>query len=399
MVDTLIYLEDAPLAGDTAATGLSKALTPMLEAITGPTTAIAVCQTHAYIAANLHRRFERQWTAPKLDFQLARIARKLPATAGTSAAAWHGASVARRLQRTDVLPMAPVRVWVPVGVDPFTLVRARALARALGSRLSYYLVDDLECHPANQLRAAWVRDVVSSCLAEAASVYAITPGLARMLATRYGCSAKVLPLVASASCAQPTASTGADRPFAFFLGSANHLYASGLRDLMALMAELRRDTGQDLTLRLTCSVSQAKEILGHVPAWVQTGGATDAEVAHLAGRSSFCFLPYSFDDADRHMVTTSFPSKLNDYLAYARAIVVYAPRYSVPAELFNSESVPIVVHDVTSLRQSLSELAAQQANFSTDYRRTRDAHFSPSAALRILREGERVETNSAHAAS
>ena len=68
--------------------------------------------------------------------------------------------------------------------------------------------------------------------------------------------------------------------------------------------------------------------------------ATEFEMANAINSCGAGYVPYSFAPHFRRMTETSFPSKLFEYLAYAKKIVVWAPEYSSAAQFFMRHKLP-----------------------------------------------------------
>ncbi len=380
----LIYSEDAFLAEGQSGTGLSKALVPMIASLTNAITAIIVNQTHDYHSTRSFRMFGDVpcRATPRLHFVFAKLTEKLPFGMARRLAACHGFFLgiwARIGIRSKALLCN--RIWSAVGIDALSLVRLARFARVAELPFEVYLVDDIEEHPHNLRWRAQLRPCLSELLRGAGRVYAITPALSETIAHRYSVACHVLPLTANQNIVvQDRGSTWTY--LATYLGSVNHLYADGLKTLIAQTERLRRTFDLDLRLRMIAPVAQVCGVLGGgLPTWIVAGRADKDEDMHRDLRESLMtFLPYSFDSAAKAMTTTSFPSKLLDYLAHARAIVVYAPEWSVPAKCLQTERLPFVANSPESLSLLLESLIRKPADYSACYREVLERLHSPEAA-------------------
>jgi len=389
MSPLLLYLEDAPLGPHVAGTGLSKAFNATLSGLVSDSTRVCVAQTHQYVAPSHFAQewcAQPAWAAPQADWVLARVCARLPWPLARRTAALHGRWLAHRLRaRMPGLLPAETRVLTPVGIDPLTLIRAEALSKALSAHFEPYLVDDLQHHPANAHLQDHLGKVLTDVLGRASRVYSITDGLGDILRQRHRVQARTLHLVASVTPGSQPAEEDLGAPmrishFAFFLGSINHLYAEGLKQLIDLVGQMRQASGQDLTIRMSSASEQVQAELGQVPPWVIVGPIADhAELSRQIAGSTFCFLPYSFDDGARSMTETSFPSKMIDYLAYARGILVYGPESCVPVRLMVDNNLPLVASTVTTLNHCLQQLALAPVDHSPAYKQAIDRNFSPAA--------------------
>ncbi len=380
----LIYSEDAFLGEGQSGTGLSKALVPMIASLTDAINAIIVNQTHDYHSAHNFRMFGDVpcHATSRLHHVLAKLTEKLPFAMARRLAACHGFLLglwARIGIRSRALLCN--RIWSAVGIDALSLVRLAKFARVANLPFEVYLVDDVEEHPHNARWRVQLRPCLSELLRGASRVYAITPALSETIAHRYSVGCHVLPLTANQRIVVQ------DRGciwtyLATYLGSVNHLYADGLKILIAETERLRRTFNLDLRLRIIAPVAQVCEVLGGgLPTWIVAGRADKDEDMHRDLRESLTtFLPYSFDSAARSMTTTSFPSKFLDYLAHARAIVVYAPEWSVPAKCLQTERLPFVANSPEDLSLLLESLIRNPADYSASYRGVLERLHSPEAA-------------------
>ncbi|MGS0755703.1 hypothetical protein ACVBEH_14110, partial [Roseateles sp. GG27B] len=217
--------------------------------------------------------------------------------------------------------------------------------------------------------------------------YTITPELATLCTKRYDIAAVELPL--TAACPVDTAPFSTPpRHLAAYLGSINHLYEDGLRLLISTTAQLREITGVDLTLRMIAPKADVARMLddsGEVPSWIVCGFESEqAGLNATLADCRCCFLPYSFDETARVMSGSSFPSKLLDYLAWARQILVFAPADSLPYNLFIREHLDVVTDDEVVFKRFLVDLADTSVNNSATYRAALYRRHGPGRASAVL---------------
>jgi hypothetical protein len=96
------------------------------------------------------------------------------------------------------------------------------------------------------------------------------------------------------------------------------------------------------------------------------------------------FLPYSFDEKLRTMVTTSFPSKSMEYLAYARSILVHAPDYSNSARFFARADLPTVTSSPQAMERVIRDHLIAAPDHSAVYRSYLERYHSPAAVRDTL---------------
>lgn len=390
-----IYLEDAPLDESSPGRGLSKALLPMLHELASVTSSMDIVQTHGYAAPD---RIERLGSfgirvAGKMHFIAARSYRRLPFVLASILAALHGALVlargspARRLESSD-----DTVILAPIGVDPFSLIRIWAMAHCLRRRFDVYLVDDIETHPTNAGRLG-LNYAISRVLKSARRIYAITPELGQLIGARYGLRVATLPLTAQQAAASQQKR---EKPqfLACYLGSINHLYASGLATLIEIVTKLRSRERLPLTLRIIARPEELVAALnGPIPEWITCGPAElQSDLQDILASSAFCYLPYSFSESAKIMTQTSFPSKLIDYLGWARQIIVFAPQWSVPYGYFSRSRLSFVTDDERELAEFIETTITNPTDLSDQYCKALKENHGAGIALRILERHDALES-------
>jgi hypothetical protein len=129
----------------------------------------------------------------------------------------------------------------------------------------------------------------------------------------------------------------------------------------------------------------AQRQLGELPSFVVAAPEPTAEgLAHEIASSLFAFLPYSFGVQEKAMVTTSFPSKSLEYLAYARSIVVYGPEYGVATQYFRAAGLPSIVSSPAELEEALHGHIRSSPDFSGLYRQYLKTFHSTLAVRETL---------------
>ena len=375
-----VYLESPPLNENIPAHGLYRAATPIMKAIGDHIARIALYP--------MDRRYGMESVAPALRplcrslpraFTLFRTLRKRLFRDDFENAIIAGivGGWARRSPATHILALE--------GSDPEVLARVDAIAAKAGKPFSVYLVDDFAW--SMRLSGRSEKDIAATAarmqksLSRARHVFAITSELGALLHEQFGVSPVTLHL----------AFEPGPRPHPpvkdqiFFLGSVNFLYADALKLLIETIGRIRAETGRDLTIRFTSSAARSE--LGPLPAYVTVAPIAGAEaLSREIAASLFAFLPYSFDEKLRTMVTTSFPSKSMEYLAYARSILVYAPDYSNSARFFARGRLPTVTATPQALEQAIRDHLEAAPDHSRIYRDYLERNHSPGVARSTILE-------------
>ena len=166
-----------------------------------------------------------------------------------------------------------------------------------------------------------------------------------------------------------------------FSGAVYHVNAGAFRNLVAALAlpGLERVTLHLYTAQSAEELA-AHRILGervfvhpHVP---------PAEAALLQQRADILFLPYAFNSPVPEIIRTSTPSKMSDYLAAARPILVHAAADALVCDYFRAHRCGVVVDrdEPAALAAALAELLARpslRAELASCARRRALADFDP----------------------
>lgn len=386
------YIEDAPVHQDVTAHGMHRAGSPILRSIVDHIDCIAIYQIgHRYKRSEFERELEPLCVElPRIPTLLCKALRRLsPLDIGIA----------------DILPSLALAPSVHkstsdilltfVGADPGVMTRAAKLAARTGKSNVFYVVDDFLAPlriggaKTDALQREWNR--ASKALRGAKHVFTITDGLGAHLQRDYKVSTTTLKLAFEPSL-RPIL------PFKIqilYLGSINFLYANGLRDLFCAVDNIRQTSGINLTVRVVTVFSEAMvtEQLGKLPPFVIIAPAPTADdLAAEIASSLFAFLPYSFNIREKEMVSTSFPSKALEYLAYARSIVVYGPQYGVATKLFHKTNMPTVVTSPDELKEAIIFQLNVQPDHSAIYRQYLEQEHSLAAARKTLCEDLDLET-------
>jgi len=372
-----VYAEAPPLAGDVVTHGLFRASTPMLRAVRDTIDVIALFPWDRHFrAAMLDPVLAPLCRAPSLLLTWLRLAMRrlsLRPMESRLAATLVGGRAARS-KAEHILCLE--------GSDPDVLADVAAVAARAGKPFSVYVVDDflipMRLAGAGEATIEAARQRARTLLQRADHVFAISDGLGKIFEKDFGVTTTTLPLVfePGPQYAEPL------RKQILFVGSVNFLYADALRQLLAVVTQVRAQTGEDLVIRLT---SPSAAALGELPPFVTVAPLKGAEaLARELSASLFAFLPYSFEEKVADMVRTSFPSKLMEYLAYARSIVAFAPDYANSSAYFRDFGLPYLVHDLAALKATILLHLREQPMHASLYRQQLQSVHAPTVARNIL---------------
>jgi glycosyltransferase involved in cell wall biosynthesis len=148
-----------------------------------------------------------------------------------------------------------------------------------------------------------------------------------------------------------------------FTGS---IYSAQVDAVSRLVQVVNQHSGenesQNFDIRLTLYTPAAAGVLermGLVGKNVRHDAVKHEDVADVLAEADVAFLPLSFEPNMRHVVETSFPSKIAEYLAAGVPILVHAPSYSTVARYCREYGCGLVVDEPneTSLREAVVRLA------------------------------------------
>jgi glycosyltransferase involved in cell wall biosynthesis len=262
------------------------------------------------------------------------------------------ARIARRERCSAIIGATADLANLPASFLAATLIRARFYA---------YLFDSYEFQWTRPLDR-WVAQRLGRVMfRQACGVIVPNDALRREVVSRHAAQATIVPNPFEHVAAPSSESAqGADgEATILFSGAVYHVNAGAFRNLVAAMALPGLD---QVTLHLYTAQSAeqlaAYGILGervfvhpHVP---------PSEVARLQQRADILFLPYAFDSVVPEIIRTSTPSKMSDYLAAARPILVHASADALVCDYFRRHRCGIVVDrdEPAALAAAITELLA-----------------------------------------
>jgi glycosyltransferase involved in cell wall biosynthesis len=152
-----------------------------------------------------------------------------------------------------------------------------------------------------------------------------------------------------------------------FTGSIYTAQVDSVRRLVRVVGEnsgKNSDTMPALQLTLyTPATVNSLERLGVMGKNVRRDEVKNDDIARVLADADVAFLPFSFDAGMRHVVETSFPSKIAEYLAAGLPILAHAPPYSTVALYCRDHKCGLVVDepDEGLLRDALLRLSTDVA--------------------------------------
>jgi hypothetical protein len=262
--------------------------------------------------------------------------------------------------------------FILCGADCWFLLHILLLQK-LGISTHIYLVDEIEASAKYQQPRwvrLWIRPTLALVLKNSASVFAISEGFVDYLQSEFQCRALWLPVPSKNAPVAPVIlpSSKTSTRNIVFIGGLNPLYLSALRDLYEEISEFNSKSIGAIPWKLEvlsyCGPEALLSLLSDQNHLVFHQNLPTKERIARMSQASACFLPYSFSESERIMVTTSFSCKILEYFSSGSPILVYGPDYASIPRYFIKENLPVCTTSRHELRQALSALAEIR---SSDY--------------------------------
>lgn len=256
-------------------------------------------------------------------------------------------------------------------------------ARIIGARFYAYLFDSYEFQWIRPIDRWLAHRLGRLMFRRASGVIVPNDALRSEVEQRHGVEATIVPnpfehLAAAVTDPAPRADGEVTM---LFSGAVYHVNAGAFRNLVAALAlpglervRLHLYTAQSAAeLAAYGIVGERLLVHPHVP---------PAEAARLQQRADILFLPYAFDSPVPEIIRTSTPSKMSDYLAAARPILVHAGADALVCDYFRTHRCGIVVDldEPAALAVAVTELLARpdlRADLANRARRRALADFDP----------------------
>jgi len=267
---------------------------------------------------------------------------------------WRGVRLVRK-EKIEAIFTVP---W-----DHFT-ISAYFIHRFTGRPLYMYIMDD----PAGTRRIAGLQPLLYALfmpriVRSARRIWGVSQGICEYFERTYG--VKCFPLLPmldlqSFQSKMSRRSDRADGSFHIvFTGAVYSAQVDALRRLVRVVDECNRKSGPAVSLSLyTSSAAATLDKAGLTGNNIRRDEVPQEDVARVLSEADAAFLPLSFEPALRHVVETSLPSKIAEYLAAGLPILAHAPASSTVARYCREYGCGLVVDqpDDTALRDALLRL-------------------------------------------
>lgn len=264
------------------------------------------------------------------------------------------------------------------------------LLQNLGIATHIYLVDEIEAS-AKLKEPIWVQSFVRPMLARVLensdSVFAISEGFVDYLKSEFQCRAKWLPLPAKHSPAvqKMQLSSIKETRNIVFIGGISSLYASALKDIYEEICIINTSQKSGVPLLflevLSYGTSESIEsLLSHQNFLIFRQNLPSQDRIRIMSESVACFLPYSFLESERTMVSTSFSCKILEYFESGSPILVYGPAYASIPKYFIQENLPLCTTSRRELRQALLDIdSVSKSDYLEKYQFAWKKNHAPSS--------------------
>ncbi len=275
---------------------------------------------------------------------------------------WRGARLVRK-QQIEAIFTVP---W-----DHFT-VAAYFIHMLTGVPIFMYIMDD----PVGAQRRDGSQPLLYSMLMPrlvraCKQVWGVSDGMCEYFEITYGVKCRsLLPLVDLDDFQQKTVVKPSDLDCVLDIVYTGSIYSAQLDAVRRLVRVLGQESDRNDNARIktqltlyTSAPVEALDRLGLVGKNVRRDEVKHKDIASVIAAADVAFLPLSFEADMRHIVETSFPSKIAEYLAGGVPILVHAPSYSTVAKYCREHSCGLVVDEPSesSLREALIRLSTDTA--------------------------------------
>ena len=194
-----------------------------------------------------------------------------------------------------------------------------------------------------------LRYLAGKTLRSAAHIYAVSPEMQSLVLRECGVESEIqLPSSAlSPRRAEDQAQISHEGcPIILFAGTMGYT----VRDCLDLLADLIASGQVKAKLHLCTAMTETElQTFGrNCHEIVCRGWVPQPELQEALSSADILFLPYSFLESSRETVETAFPSKIADYLAAGKPILVFGPRYSSLVRYASKQAFAEIVGEFSS---------------------------------------------------
>ncbi|EPV8285223.1 glycosyltransferase family protein [Vibrio alginolyticus] len=342
-----IYTDNAPLSEDVIATGMERVNTRLFKCLNSHIDSIYVSNANKEVYADdIDQDLKIKTQISSLNVinnLLRRIIYKLESNFGFSMDLIFY-FIKKKIIK-NINDSGCQVLFVPLGADIRGFKRAVEISRSTNSELWVYIVDDFESFSEfkKDKNGLNLCKKIANYLESCTRVLVISQGMKNYIENKYNAKAEVLNLPYDDYNKSVNHEVTSNKEI-LFLGNLSHFYLDGILDILKVIQYLNDELGYNLKLRLTSACP--KEIYENYSSIITVESVAGKDNLHkMISESALCFIPYSFDNKYKTMVTTSFPSKTLECIAHSKSVLVYGPQYSSSIQYFNDNDIATCVSD------------------------------------------------------
>lgn len=257
------------------------------------------------------------------------------------------------------------RIFIPLGADYHELQRAYIIKKIFGLDISVYVVDDFVDYQRNILNNdnKIIEKKIVTYLSAMNNIFVISDGMRKRIYKLAKKNSTILPLPYEYVEIEKTT---CNEKYIMFVGNISGLYLEGLQDIAEIIDQINTEKNANIKLLFTYkNVSEVKRILGNYKCIISNRVDGEGLLRMEMNNSLFCFMPYSNSKEYYLMQNTSFPSKLVEYLASAKSIVVYGNNNNSAISYFKKNNIPYVIRGRN--KDALKEIVLYHLKKDIDY--------------------------------
>ncbi|MDE6626424.1 MAG: hypothetical protein K2K56_08650 [Lachnospiraceae bacterium] len=263
------------------------------------------------------------------------------------------------------------KIFIPLGADYKELKRAYLISKVYHMNVSIYVVDDFieyQKKIVGNVKEPGLEKRIVKYLREVKRIFVISTGMKERIDELTGKKAIVLPIPYEYK--EKDKVERNNQLQIMFLGSINKLYMQGIKDAAEVIDKVNQQNGWDIKLLFTYkSATEVKRLVGNYKCICSRRIEEESELRKEIRDSMFCIMPYSEADEFSLLQSTSFPSKLIEYMSSARFIVVYGNDKNSAQQYFEKNNIPQVIYgrDKNSLEKCIVRSFEERMDYSKKY--------------------------------